>query len=98
MADTDLRMTILCSAIYLVEYFGRYDLAAAKIEMLGAFGADAKAMLGLARNGDRLADRRRRRDRRARPLLRAVETLYQGTLKITSAPRSEALRTVDKPA
>ena len=48
MARTDLRMTILCSVIYLVEYFGRYDLAAAKIEMLGAFGADAKAMLGLA--------------------------------------------------
>lgn len=41
-------MTILGSAIYIAEYFGRYDLAAAKIEMLGAFVGDVKAMLGLA--------------------------------------------------
>ena len=41
-------MTILASAIYLIEYLGRYDLAAAKIEMIGAFGDSAKAMLGLA--------------------------------------------------
>ena len=44
----DRRMTILASAIYLIEYLGRYDLAAAKIEMIGAFGDSAKAMLGLA--------------------------------------------------
>ena len=41
-------MTVLASAIYLIEYLGRYDLAAAKIEMMGAFGDSAKAMLGLA--------------------------------------------------
>ena len=48
MTRVDLRMTVLCSTIYLIEYLGRYDLAAAKIEMIGAFGDDAKAMLGLA--------------------------------------------------
>lgn len=41
-------MTVLTSAIYLVEYLGRYDLAAAKIAMYGSFGDNAKAMLGLA--------------------------------------------------
>ena len=44
----DRKMTILASAIYLIEYLGRYDLAAAKIEMLGAFGDSAVTMLGLA--------------------------------------------------
>ena len=41
-------MTVLAAAIYLVEYLGRYNLAAAKIEMIDAFGGNAKAMLGLA--------------------------------------------------
>lgn len=41
-------MTVLASVIYLVEYLGRYNLAAAKIEMIDAFGGNAKAMLGLA--------------------------------------------------
>jgi len=48
MTRVDRRMTALGSAIYIAEYFGRYDLAAAKIEMLGAFVGDVKAMLGLA--------------------------------------------------
>ena len=49
----DRRMTVLASAIYLIEYLGRYDLAAAKIEMMGAFGDSAKAMLALV---ERLQD------------------------------------------
>lgn len=48
MTRIDRRMTVLTSVIYLVEYFGRYDLAAAKIEMIDTFGGNAKAMLGLA--------------------------------------------------
>lgn len=48
MTRIDRRMTVLTSAIYLVEYLGRYDLAAAKIAMYGSFGDNAKAMLGLA--------------------------------------------------
>ena len=48
MTKVDLRMTVLTSVIYLVEYLGRYDLAAAKIEMIDAFGGNAKALLGLA--------------------------------------------------
>ena len=48
MTRIDRRMTILTSAIYLVEYLGRYDLAAAKIAMYDTFGGNAKALLGLA--------------------------------------------------
>ena len=48
MTRIDLRMTVLASAIYFVEYIGRYGLAAAKIEMIDAFGGNAKALLGLA--------------------------------------------------
>ena len=48
MTCIDLRMTVLASAIYFVEYIGRYGLAAAKIEMIDAFGGNAKALLGLA--------------------------------------------------
>ena len=48
MTRIDRRMTVLAAAIYLVEYLGRYNLAAAKIEMIDAFGGNAKAMLGLA--------------------------------------------------
>ena len=48
MTRIDRRMTVLTSVIYLVEYLGRYDLAAAKIAMYGSFGDNAKAMLGLA--------------------------------------------------
>ena len=44
----DRRMTILASAIYLIEYLGRYDLAAAMIEMIGSFGENAETKLGLA--------------------------------------------------
>ena len=48
MTRIDLRMTVLASVIYFVEYIGRYGLAAAKIEMIDAFGGNAKALLGLA--------------------------------------------------
>ena len=48
MTRIDRRMTVLASAIYFVEYIGRYGLAAAKIEMIDAFGGNAKALLGLA--------------------------------------------------
>lgn len=48
MTRLDRKMTILGSAIYVAEYFGRYDLAAAKVAMLDAFVGDVKAMLGLA--------------------------------------------------
>lgn len=48
MTRIDRRMTVLTSAIYLVEYLGRYDLAAAKIAMYGSFGDNAKALIGLA--------------------------------------------------
>ncbi len=48
MTRIDRRMTVLASVIYLVEYLGRYNLAAAKIEMIDAFGGNAKALLGLA--------------------------------------------------
>lgn len=48
MTRIDRKMTILGSAIYVAEYFGRYDLAAAKVAMLDAFVGDVKAMLGLA--------------------------------------------------
>ena len=48
MTRIDRRMTVLASAIYFVEYIGRYGLAAAKIEMIDSFGGNAKALLGLA--------------------------------------------------